>query len=123
MVGTPIVTVNQIGTNDMVAEVRDIWFEIDNDRGLIELSLKEVGQLLCHHKILPDMSTAEKYIQTTVQRQTKVLDFDDFNSIFSKGIIKRSLINNRTEVLERDARNPDSNPDEKLEFKRMRMKN
>ena len=52
-----------------------------------------------------------------------VLDFDDFNSIFSKGIFKKALISNRAEVFEQDAKNANSNPEEKLEFKRMRMKN
>ena len=84
----------------MVAEVRDIWFEIDNDRGLLELDLKEVARLLAKLKILPDVSSAEKYIQTTIQSKTTLLDYEDFNSIFSKGIIKIAMINNRTEVLE-----------------------
>ena len=112
-----------INTNDMVAEVRDIWFEIDNERGMLELNLREVARLLCNLKILPDVSSAEKYIQKTIQSETTLLDFDDFNSIFSKGIFKKALIANRNEVLEQDAKKSDSNPDERLEFKRMRMKN
>ena len=51
----------------MVAEVRDIWFEIDNDRGGLELNLREVARLLCKLKILPDVSSAEKYIHKTIQ--------------------------------------------------------
>ena len=46
----------------MVGEVRDIWFEIDEDRGLLELSLREVSRLLVKNRILPDISSAEKYI-------------------------------------------------------------
>jgi len=57
----------QISINDMLLEVRNIWFQLDQERGLLELEIKPVCQLLCELKVLPDVSSAIKYIQTTIQ--------------------------------------------------------
>jgi len=37
---------SQISINDMLAEVRSIWFELDRGRGLLELEMLDVCQLL-----------------------------------------------------------------------------
>ena len=82
----------QISINDMLLEVRSIWFELDQERGLLELDMVPVCQLLCSLGVLPDVSSAQKYIQTSIQSKTNLLDYDDFNSIFCKGIFRHSIV-------------------------------
>ena len=40
----------------------------------------------------PDHSTAKKYIWETIQAKKDFLDWNDFNSLFSKGIFKDAII-------------------------------
>ena len=51
-----------------------------------------------------------------------VLDFDDFNSIFCKGIFRHSIVSKAQEIEKESALNPRVNNDEKLEFKMNRTK-
>lgn len=53
---------SQISINDMLLEVRNIWFELDEGRGLLELDMVPVCQLLCSFKVMQDLSSACKYI-------------------------------------------------------------
>ena len=67
---------SRISINEMLMEVRSLWFYIDNERGLLELDRREVARHLCSLQVLPDVSSAEKYIQTTIQSKTKLIDYD-----------------------------------------------
>ena len=73
-------------------EVRSLWFYIDNERGLLELDRREVARHLCSLQVLPDVSSAEKYIQTTIQSKTKLIDYDQFNAVFCKGIFRHAIV-------------------------------
>ena len=42
----------------MLMEVRRLWFELDEDRGSIELEMIPVCQLLCSLKVMQDLSSA-----------------------------------------------------------------
>ena len=53
---------SRISINEMLLEVRNLWFYIDEERGLLELDLREVARHLCRLQVLPDVSSAEKYI-------------------------------------------------------------
>ena len=73
--------------------------------------------------MLADVSSAEKYIKTSIQnKKTKVLDYDDFNSIFCKGIFKHAIVSKSHQIEQDTALNPHNNPEEKLEFKMERTK-
>ena len=77
----------------MLAEVREIWHTIDDGRGNLELELLQASKQLCKFKVFPDIHTAQKYIQASIQSpKAKVLDYDDFNSIFCKGIFRHSVV-------------------------------
>ena len=52
-----------------------------------------------------------------------MLDYDDFNSIFCKGIFRHSIVSKAQQIEQETALNPDANPEEKLEFKMARTKN
>ena len=78
---------------EMLAAVRDVWFEVDGGRGMTELECEAVAFKLCAFQALPDHSTAQKYISNVIQANKKFLSWDDFNSIFSKGIFKEAIIN------------------------------
>ena len=83
-----------IGITDMLAQVRGLWFELDADEGKLELDIKTVASKLMRMKALPDLSTSVKYIQQIIQKPSlSHLDFDNFNSIFSKGIFKFVMMN------------------------------
>ena len=72
---------------------------------------------------MPDVSSAIKYIQTTIQTKATKLDYDDFNSIFCKGIFRHAIVG-KAHAIEREVtQNSNSNAEEKLEFKMMRTKN
>ena len=53
---------SQISINDMLLEVRRLWFELDEERGQLELDMVPVCQLLCSLKVMQDLSSAQKYI-------------------------------------------------------------
>lgn len=107
----------------MLYQVRSIWFDIDDGRGQLELSLDEVAKKLCQMQVLPDKSTAEKYICLCKQNQDKLIDYDDFNSIFCKGIFKYSIINKAQSIEQATAEDPNSNPEETLKDKLRKTKN
>ena len=52
-----------------------------------------------------------------------MLDYDDFNAIFCKGIFKYSVINKAQGIEEATAQNPNSNPEETLKDKLRITKN
>lgn len=73
----------------MLALVRSLWDKLDKNRGNLELDLPSVANLLCDFKALPDQSTAMKYICNAIHKTgAGMIDYDDFNSIFCKGIFK-----------------------------------
>ena len=76
----------------MLEEVRSIWFALDGDEGQLHLDIVQVSKELCKSNIFPDLSSAQKYIQATIQSKASQLDFDDFNSIFCKGIFRHSIV-------------------------------
>ena len=51
---------------EMLATVRDIWFELDKGRGVIELEIDAVAFKLCAFQAFPDHSTAQKYIWNVI---------------------------------------------------------
>lgn len=71
---------------------------------------------------MQDVSNARKYIETIIQRKSSVLDYDDFNSIFCKGIFRHSIVSKAHEIETEMAQSSDANPEEKLEFKMIRTK-
>ena len=83
---------SKISINDMLEEVRSIWFALDGDEGQLHLDIVQVSKELCKSNIFPDLSSAQKYIQATIQSKASQLDFDDFNSIFCKGIFRHSIV-------------------------------
>ena len=73
--------------------MRKLWFQLDQNEGKLELTLDTVAWKLVALKALPDLSTAQKYILSTLQLKShKDLDYSDFNSLFSKGIFKFVLM-------------------------------
>ena len=83
---------SKISINDMLEEVRSIWFALDGEEGQLHLDIVQVSKELCKYNIFPDPSSATKYIQATIQSKASQLDFDDFNSIFCKGIFRHSIV-------------------------------
>jgi hypothetical protein len=51
------------------------------------------------------------------------LDYDDFNSIFCKGIFRHAIVGKAHAIESEATLNPSANAEEKLEFKMMRTKN
>ena len=82
----------EVTINEMLATVRDIWLELDRGRGVVELECEAVAFKLCSFQAFPDHSTAQKYIWKLIQAKKDTLSWDDFNSIFSKGIFKDVVI-------------------------------
>ena len=78
----------------MLAEVRKVWFDLDAGGGKLELETDVVAFKLCSSPFaaFPDHSTAKKYIWDCIQAKKDQLDWNDFNSIFSKGIFKDAII-------------------------------
>lgn len=59
-----------------------------------------------------------------IQRQKVTeLDYDDFNSIFCKGIFRHAIISKAQQIEHDTAQDSDANPEHKLEFKMMKTKN
>ena len=116
---------DEVTINDLLGEVRKLWFELDEKEGKLELELKTVAWKIVYLKALPDYSTACKYIKTTLQvKQLKFLDYDDFNSLFSKGIFKFVLMNKSKSIEnEYKADSPEAKKETSLEFKMMQKKN
>ena len=112
-----------ISINDMLREVRDLWFELDQDRGALEQDLLSISQMLCRLQVLPDVSSAHKYIGKVIQSDTRLLDYDDFNAIFCKGVFRHAIVSKAHAIEQEAAQNPNANTEEKLEFKMVRTKN
>ena len=107
--------------SEMLAAVRDLWFELDDGRGVLELECNRVARKLCSaFQAFPDHSTAQKYIWNVIQAKKNLLSWDDFNSIFSKGIFKETLIN-KAQSLSKGA-GPSNRDSEKLGEKLSRSK-
>ena len=53
---------SKISINDMLEEVRSIWFALDGDEGQLHLDIVQVSKQLCKSNIFPDLSSAQKYI-------------------------------------------------------------
>ena len=49
---------DEVTINDMLAEVRKLWFELDEKEGKLELELNTVAWKIVSLKALPDLSTA-----------------------------------------------------------------
>ena len=57
---------DEVTINDMLAEVRKLWFELDQNEGKLDLELNTVAWKIVALKALPDLSTAQKYIRNTL---------------------------------------------------------
>jgi len=51
-----------ISINEMLAEVREIWYYLDDGRGDLEIELRQVSELFSQLQVIADVSSAEKYI-------------------------------------------------------------
>lgn len=111
-----------ISINEMLAEVREIWYYLDDGRGDLEIELRQVSELFSQLQVIADVSSAEKYIQTSIQSKTKILDYDDFNSIFCKGIFRHAIVG-KNRQMEKEVAGDLAAQESKLEFKMIRTKN
>ena len=57
---------DEVTINDMLAEVRNLWFELDQNEGKLSLDLNTVAWKLVSMKALPDLSTSQKYIMNVL---------------------------------------------------------
>ena len=113
-----------ISINEMLAEVREIWLLLDQDEGELELDLLKVSQFLSEQQVIPDVSSASKYILTTIQAKTKqtLLNYDDFNSIFCKGIFRHAIVSKNRQMEQEVAAHLRAD-EVKLEFKMIHTRN
>jgi len=76
----------------MLAVVKELWQKLDNGKDNMVLELDKVARMLVDLKSIPDISSAHKYIALCVHHKRDLIDWEDFNSIFCKGITRDVII-------------------------------
>jgi len=76
----------------MLAVVKELWQELNRGKKNQMMEKDKVARMLVDLKAIQDISSAHKYIVSCVHHQRHYLEWDDFNSIFCKGITKDVII-------------------------------